>query len=116
MTIKIISNAPTATPSTSLFKQPGSANAGAIDLFSSLLGGQLGELDTLLGDTLNKSTLQSEDAALSPLARKLKALKNTPEITQEATTPPPPPPPHPRPARRPRARPCAQPQPGDATC
>jgi|GEM_PF-3612862 len=89
MTIKIISNAPTATPSTSLFKQPGSANAGAIDLFSSLLGGQLGELDTLLGDTLNKSTLQSEDAALSPLARKLKALKNTPEITQEATTPTP---------------------------
>lgn len=89
MTIKIISNAPTATPSTSLFKQPGSANAGAIDLFSSLLGGQLGELDSLLGDTLNKSTLQSEDAALSPLARKLKALKNTPEITQEATTPTP---------------------------
>ena len=89
MTIKIISNAPTATPSTSLFKQPGSANAGAIDLFSSLLGGQLGELDSLLGDTLNKSTLQSEDAALSPLARKLKALKNTPEITQEATPPTP---------------------------
>ncbi len=91
MTIKIISNAPTATPSTSLFKQPGSANAGAIDLFSSLLGGQLGELDSLLGDTLNKATLQSEDAALSPLARKLKALKDTPEITEEsaAATPSP---------------------------
>ncbi len=88
MTIKIISNAPTATPSTSLFKQPGSTNAGAIDLFSSLLGGQLGELDSLLGDTLGKTALQGEDAALSPLARKLKALKDTPEIAQDAATAP----------------------------
>lgn len=69
MTIKIISQSSgaAATPaSTSLFRQPGQADAG--DLFASLLSG-LG--DTLLTDP--KTGLLGEDAALSPLLRKLKA-------------------------------------------
>ena len=72
MTIKIISQSSGAAAapaaSSSLFRQPGQAQAG--DLFASLLSG-LG--DTLLTDP--QAALLGQDAALSPLARKLKAAK-----------------------------------------
>lgn len=72
MTIKIISQSSGAAAapaaSSSLFRQPGQAQAG--DLFASLLSG-LG--DTLLTDP--QAALLGQDAVLSPLARKLKAAK-----------------------------------------
>ncbi|WP_277061280.1 flagellar hook-length control protein FliK [Rivihabitans pingtungensis] len=58
-----------ANAATSLFRQPG-AQGDTSDLFASLLAG-LG--DTLLTDP--KTGLLGDDAALSPLARKLKAAK-----------------------------------------
>lgn len=69
MTIKVTSQSTAANAATSLFRQPG-AQGDTSDLFASLLAG-LG--DTLLTDP--KSGLLGDDAALSPLARKLKAAK-----------------------------------------
>ena len=69
MTIKVTSQSTAANAATSLFRQPG-AQGDTSDLFASLLAG-LG--DTLLTDP--KTGLLSDDAALSPLARKLKAAK-----------------------------------------
>ncbi len=69
MTIKVTSQSTAANAATSLFRQPG-AQGDTSDLFASLLAG-LG--DTLLTDP--KTGLLGDDAALSPLARKLKAAK-----------------------------------------
>lgn len=69
MTIKVTSQSTAANAATSLFRQPG-AQGDSTDLFASLLAG-LG--DTLLTDP--KTGLLGDDAALSPLARKLKAAK-----------------------------------------
>ncbi len=69
MTIKVTSQSTAANAATSLFRQPG-AQGDSTDLFASLLAG-LG--DTLLTDP--KTGLLGDDAALSPLARTLKAAK-----------------------------------------
>lgn len=78
MTIKVTSQSTAANAATSLFRQPG-AQGDTSDLFASLLAG-LG--DTLLTDP--KTGLLGDDAALSPLARKLKAAKagNQPQQSQ----------------------------------
>ncbi len=78
MTIKVTSQSTAANAATSLFRQPG-AQGDTSDLFASLLAG-LG--DTLLTDP--KTGLLGDDAALSPLARKLKAAKagDQPQQTQ----------------------------------